>query len=94
LESRSSLLLTDLGEVQVDHRRFESSVPQVSGDLANRSAAFKHVGGEAVTQRVDGKFIVGASEAGLNFCGIHRRPKAALIHGALRLMEGLAQGET
>jgi hypothetical protein len=40
--------------VEVAHDFLERAVAEVGGDLSNRSTAFKHVGGVAVTQGVGG----------------------------------------
>ena len=87
------MLLAEFGEVQIDHRRLEAAMTEVGGDLANRGPAFKHVSGEAVTQGVNGHFLVSVRESALSSSGFHGRPDTDLGHGVARLVHGFTQGD-
>jgi len=50
--------LTDLGEMEIDHDRFERAVAEVGRDLADRGTAFEHVRGIAVTERMNAEDLV------------------------------------
>lgn len=66
--------------MEIDHDRFERAVAEVGGDLADRSTAFEHVGGVAVTQRVNAEDLVFFVETAFDLGEIERRPDTRLAH--------------
>jgi len=82
-------LLTDFGEVQINHGRLERGVPQVGGNLAHAGSCLQHVSGVAMAQRVDADFIVLAHQAALIFGDFYRHPNAGFGHWVAAIVEGL-----
>lgn len=70
--------LTDLGEMEIDHDRFERAVSEVGRDLPDRGPALEHVGG-----------VTKAPRAGGVLDGAKRSPKGEAAGGAA---ESMAQG--
>jgi len=79
-QGNPGFFLTDLGEMEINHDRFERAVSEVGGDLPDRGTAFEHVRGIAVTERVNAEDLVFFVETTLGLGEIECRPDSRLAH--------------
>src|SRR4029453_12514653 len=68
-----------VGEVEVDHRRFELGVPQVALDETRIDASFKEMGGVGMAQRMNSH--TGFGDPGPVFGGTEGALDTGAAHG-------------
>ena len=92
-ERLAALAFADLGEMEVAHDFLERAVAEIGGDLADRRAAFEHVGAEAVAQGMGGDVLVFFGESGFGGGQADGVPHGGAVHGVGTAAHVLAQGD-
>src|SRR3972149_12032267 len=85
IDQLAGVLLTLLGEVEIEHGGLQLSVTQVALDGAQVDSGFKEVGGVGMAQRVYGNSLF--TDGGLKFGATEGSLDAAFGHGSLRLLD-------